>query len=186
MGGRGKFWDSARGLGEPTALFFEEPGSWRAKRGPHALVACFVPALAGSAFLNGVGADFQPLHHKIQQPLPARKMQIPGQRLSQVRTPCARSLDQHDHASGQNHERRCRSWCSAPSISQECHRARNFAARRNSFPRGKSVEGLMGVKVVPPATPRARKQIPSRNIRRSCSRWKFPFRSPSRHRRLLP
>ena len=56
-------------------------------RGPHVLVACSLPAAPGSAFLNGVGTDFQSPHHEIHQPLPAFKMQIAGQRLQMLKEP---------------------------------------------------------------------------------------------------
>ena len=56
-------------------------------RSPHVLGACGLPVVAGLAFLNGIGADFQAPHHEIHHAFPTLEVQITGQRFQMLEEP---------------------------------------------------------------------------------------------------
>ena len=71
--------------------WFEGFGPIWAKRSPHDPKACFVAGEPISAFLNGVGTDFESLHHEVHEPFPAFKVQIGGEGFEVLKEPAPRS-----------------------------------------------------------------------------------------------
>ena len=58
---------------------------------PHAVMACALPEMPGSAFLRGVGANFLAAHHKIHELLPVLEKPVGRQSLEVLKELSARA-----------------------------------------------------------------------------------------------